>query len=112
MKMHYLYLGLAIVSEVVATVLLKRSEGFTKLGPALLSLTGYAISLVLLSLTLRTIPTGVAYAIWSGLGVVLIAILSFFVNDESIDKAGIAGLVLIVSGVVVLQLFSKMTTGH
>jgi small multidrug resistance pump len=110
--MHYLYLGLAIVSEVVATVLLKRSEGFTKLGPALLSLTGYAISLVLLSLTLRTIPTGVAYAIWSGLGVVLIAILSFFVNDESIDKAGIAGLVLIVSGVVVLQLFSKMTTGH
>ncbi|MDE0940175.1 MAG: multidrug efflux SMR transporter [Pirellulales bacterium] len=110
--MHYLYLGLAIVSEVVATVLLKRSEGFTKLGPALLSLTGYAISLVLLSLTLRTIPTGVAYAIWSGLGVVLIAILSFFVNDESIDKAGIAGLVLIVAGVVVLQLFSKMTTGH
>lgn len=110
--MHYLYLGLAIVSEVVATVLLKRSEGFTKLGPALLSLTGYAISLVLLSLTLRTIPTGVAYAIWSGLGVVLIAILSFFVNDESIDKAGIAGLVLIVSGVVVIQLFSKMTTGH
>jgi len=96
----------------VATVLLKRSEGFTKLGPALLSLTGYAISLVLLSLTLRTIPTGVAYAIWSGLGVVLIAILSFFVNDESIDKAGIAGLVLIVAGVVVLQLFSKMTTGH
>jgi small multidrug resistance pump len=110
--MHYLYLGLAIVSEVVATVLLKRSEGFTKLGPALLSLTGYAISLVLLSLTLRTIPTGVAYAIWSGLGVVLIAILSFFVNDESIDRAGIAGLVLIVAGVVVLQLFSKMTTGH
>jgi small multidrug resistance pump len=110
--MHYLYLGLAIVSEVVATVLLKRSEGFTKLGPALLSLTGYAIPLVLLSLTLRTIPTGVAYAIWSGLGVVLIAILSFFVNDESIDKAGIAGLVLIVAGVVVLQLFSKMTTGH
>ena len=110
--MHYLYLGLAIVSEVVATVLLKRSEGFTKLGPALLSLTGYAISLVLLSLTLRTIPTGVAYAIWSGLGVVLIAILSFFVNDESIDKAGIAGLVLIVAGVVVLQLFSKMTSGH
>jgi len=97
---------------VVATVLLKRSEGFTKLGPALLSLTGYAISFVLLSLTLRTILTGVAYAIWSGLGVVLIARLSFFVDDESIDKAGIAGLVLIVSGVVVLQLFSKMTTGH
>ena len=109
--MHYLYLGLAIVSEVVATVLLKRSEGFTKLGPALLSLTGYAISLVLLSLTLRTIPTGVAYAIWSGLGVVLIAVLSYFVNGESIDRAGIVGLGLIVAGVIVIQVFSKMTTG-
>jgi small multidrug resistance pump len=109
--MHYLYLGLAIVSEVVATVLLKRSEGFTKLGPALLSLTGYAISLVLLSLTLRTISTGIAYAIWSGLGVVLIAVLSFFINGESIDKAGIAGLMLIVAGVIVIQLFSKVTTG-
>ncbi len=109
--MHYLYLGLAIVSEVVATVLLKRSEGFTKLGPALLSLTGYAISLVLLSLKLRTISTGIAYAIWSGLGVVLIAVLSFFINGESIDKAGIAGLMLIVAGVIVIQLFSKVTTG-
>ncbi len=109
--MHYLYLGLAIVSEVVATVLLKRSEGFTKLGPALLSLTGYAISLVLLSLTLRTISTGIAYAIWSGLGVVLIAVLSFFINGESIDKAGIAGLMLIVAGVIVIQLFSKVTAG-
>ena len=99
------------MSRVVATVLLKRSEGFTKLGPALLSLTGYAISLVLLSLTLRTIPTGVAYAIWSGLGVVLIAVLSYFVNGESIDRAGIVGLGLIVAGVIVIQVFSKMTTG-
>ena len=109
--MHYVYLGLAIVSEVVATVLLKRSDGFTKIGPTLLCLAGYAISLLLLSLTLRTISTGIAYAIWSGLGVVLIAVLSFFVNGESIDRAGIAGLGLIVGGVVVIQVFSKMTTG-
>ena len=109
--MHYLYLGLAIVSEVVATVLLKRSEGFTKIGPTLLCLTGYAISLLLLSLTLRTISTGIAYAIWSGLGVVLIAVLSFFVNGESIDRAGIVGLGLIVAGVIVIQVFSKLTTG-
>ncbi len=109
--MHYFYLALAIVSEVVATVLLKRSDGFTRLGPALLSLAGYAISMVLLALTLRTISTGIAYAIWSGSGVVLIAILSFLVNGESIDKAGIAGLALIVAGVIVIQLFSKMTTG-
>ncbi len=109
--MHYLYLGLAILSEVVATVLLKRSDGFTRLGPALLSLAGYAISMVLLAFTLRSISTGIAYAIWSGSGVVLIAILSFIVNGESIDKAGMAGLGLIVAGVVVIQLFSKMTTG-
>ena len=109
--MHYLYLGLAILSEVLATVLLKRSDGFTRLGPALLSLAGYAISMVLLAFTLRSISTGIAYAIWSGSGVVLIAILSFIVNGESIDKAGMAGLGLIVAGVVVIQLFSKMTTG-
>ncbi|MBC19223.1 MAG: QacE family quaternary ammonium compound efflux SMR transporter [Planctomycetaceae bacterium] len=109
--MHYLYLGLAIVTEVVATVLLKRSDGFTRLGPALLSLAGYAVSMVFLALTLRSISTGVAYAIWSGCGVVLIAILSFLVNGESIDKAGVVGLGLIVAGVVVIQLFSKITTG-
>lgn len=107
--MHYLYLGFAIVSEVVATALLKRSDGFTKLGPTLLSLLGYAISLGLLSLTLRTIPTGVAYAIWSGLGVVLIAIISYFFNGESLDRPAMVGLALIVAGVVVMQVFSKMT---
>jgi small multidrug resistance pump len=106
----YLALGIAIVVEVIATTALKSSESFTRLVPSLISITGYATSLYLLTLAMRAIPTGVTYAIWSGLGIVLISITSFFVHQQKIDLWGMVGMALIIAGVVVLNLFSNSTT--
>ena len=108
---NYLYLGLAIICEVIATSFLARSEGFSRLGPTAVSLVGYAISFYLLSLTLRTVPTGVAYAIWSGLGIVLISIASLLLYDQKLDLAALLGIGLIIAGVLVIQLFSG-SSGH
>ena len=104
---QWLFLSIAIVSEVVATSALKASNGFTQLWPSLLVVAGYAIAFFFLSLTLRTIPVGVAYAIWSGAGIVLIALIAWLVFGQSLDISAIIGLALIIAGVVVLQLFSK-----
>ncbi|SCY00912.1 multidrug efflux SMR transporter [Nitrosospira sp. Nsp13] len=104
---QWLFLSIAIVSEVVATSALKASNGFTQLWPSLLVVAGYAIAFFFLSLTLRTIPVGVAYAIWSGAGIVLIALIAWLVFGQSLDTPAIIGLALIIAGVVVLQLFSK-----
>ena len=104
---QWLFLSIAIVSEVVATSALKASNGFTRLWPSLLVVAGYAIAFFFLSLTLRTIPVGVAYAIWSGAGIVLIALIAWLVFEQSLDTPAIIGLALIIAGVVVLQLFSK-----
>ncbi|PTR08546.1 small multidrug resistance pump [Nitrosospira sp. Nsp5] len=104
---QWLFLSIAIVSEVVATSALKASNGFTQLWPSLLVVAGYAIAFFFLSLTLRTIPVGVAYAIWSGAGIVLIALIAWLVFGQSLDIPAIIGLALIIAGVVVLQLFSK-----
>ena len=105
---QWLFLSIAIVSEVVATSALKASNGFTQLWPSLLVVAGYAIAFFFLSLTLRTIPVGVAYAIWSGAGIVLIALIAWLVFGQSLDIPAIIGLALIIAGVVVLQLFSKL----
>jgi len=105
----YLALGIAIVVEVIATTALKSSESFTRLLPSLVSITGYATSLYLLTLAMKTIPTGITYAIWSGLGIVLISITSFFVHQQKIDLWGMVGMALIIAGVVVLNLFSNST---
>ncbi len=104
---QWLFLSVAIVSEVVATSALKASNGFTQLWPSLLVVAGYAIAFFFLSLTLRTIPVGVAYAIWSGAGIVLIALIAWLVFGQSLDTPAIIGLALIIAGVVVLQVFSK-----
>ncbi len=109
--MSYLYLAGAILFEVVATSFLKASDGMTKAVPTILTLIGYAVAFYLLSLTLRTVPVGVAYAIWSGVGIVLIALIGLFWFKQTLDFAAIAGMLLIISGVAVIQFFSK-TTGH
>lgn len=102
-------LGLAIVAEVIGTSALKASEGFTRAGPSLLVVLGYAVAFYCLSLVLKSIPVGVAYAIWSGLGIVLITLAAFLLYGQRIDLAGLIGMGLIVAGVVVLNVFSKST---
>jgi small multidrug resistance pump len=99
-------LGLAIFSEVVATSSLKSTEGFTKLVPSIVVLVGYSAAFYFLSLTLDTIPIGVAYAVWSGVGVAGIALISVFFFNQRLDAASVVGMGLIVAGVVVLRLFS------
>ncbi|MBP6717249.1 MAG: QacE family quaternary ammonium compound efflux SMR transporter [Rhodoferax sp.] len=111
MKLTYLYLAVAIVAEVIATSFLKSSDGFTKLLPSAITVLGYAISFTFLSLTLRVLPIGVAYAIWSGVGVVLIATVGWLWHGQTLDAPALLGLGLIVSGVIVVNLFSK-TVSH
>ena len=104
---NWVYLGLAIFSEVVATASLKSTEGFTRLVPSIVVLVGYSAAFYFLSLTLDTIPIGVAYAVWSGVGVATITLVSFVLYDQKIDATGLIGIGLIVTGVVVLRLFSE-----
>lgn len=103
---RWVLLGCAIVSEVIATSSLKSSEGFTKLLPSLVVIVGYLVAGYFLSLTLDTIPIGVAYAVWSGVGVAGIALISVLFFDQRLDAAAIIGMGLIVLGVAVLRLYS------
>ena len=111
MQTSSLILGAAIVSEVIATSALKASDGFTRLWPSVVTAIGYLISFYLLSLVLKTISVGVAYAIWSGLGIVLIACIGWAVFGQKLDLPALLGMALIIAGVAVINLFSK-TTGH
>jgi len=106
--MHFVYLLIAIVAEVVATSALKASEQFTRLMPSLLVVAGYATAFYFLSLTLEAIPVGVAYAIWSGLGIVLVTVVGALLFRQIPDAAAIAGMALIIGGVVNMNVFSKM----
>ena len=105
--MNWLYLAIAIVSEVIATSALKAAEGFTRWVPSLVVVVGYASAFYFLSLTLRSIPLGVAYAIWSGVGVILVSLVGWLLYRQSLDAAALIGIGLIVAGVLVLNLFSK-----
>ena len=105
--MTWLYLAFAIVAEVAATSALKASEGFTRLGPSVLVVVGYGIAFFLLSLTLRTISVGVAYAIWSGAGIVLITLIAWVFQGQKLDAPAIGGMALIIAGVLVMNLWSK-----
>lgn len=107
----WILLSLAIVSEVIGTSALKLSDGFTKLMPSLVVLVGYGLAFYLLSLTLKQIPIGVAYAIWAGAGIALITLIGWIVFKQTLDLAAVLGIALIISGVVVLQVFSKVG-GH
>ena len=105
--MNYLWLAGAILSEVIATSSLKASNGFTRLLPSIAVVIGYGTAFYCLSQTLRTIPVGVAYAIWSGLGTILIALVGLVVYKQKLDAAAMAGMGLIVAGVLVMNLLSK-----
>ena len=105
--MSYFYLGLAIAAEVAGTSLLKATEEFTKLVPTTFLIIFYAMSFWLMTLALRDLPLGVVYAVWSGLGIVLVAIIGALVYKEMPDLGSIIGMALIISGVVVMHLFSK-----
>jgi small multidrug resistance pump len=94
------------MTEVIATASLKSTEGFTKFWPSLIVVVGYCSAFYFLSLTLDTIPIGVAYAIWSGVGIASLAIISVLIFDQKIDLAGTTGITLIIAGVVVLRVFS------
>ena len=105
--MQWLYLGIAIFSEVIATSALKAAEGFTRPLPSLLVIAGYAVAFYFLSLTLRSIPIGITYAIWSGVGLALISVVGWVLYQQRLDTAALIGMGLIVSGVLVIHLFSK-----
>ena len=107
----YTSLALAIVAEVVATSALQASAGFTRLWPSVLVVLGYGVAFFCLSITLKTVPMGVAYALWSGLGIVLITASGWLLYQQRVDAAALLGMALIVAGVAVIQLFSK-TAAH
>jgi small multidrug resistance pump len=108
--MKWLYLMIAICAEVGATSALKATAGFTKPGPAAVVLAGYAVSFYFLSLTLDQIPVGVAYAIWSGVGIVLISLIGWRLFDQPLDVPALAGMGLIIAGVAVINLLSSSVT--
>jgi small multidrug resistance pump len=104
----WIYLGIAIVAEVIATSALKAAAGFTRPGPSAIVVVGYGIAFYFLSLTLQTIPVGVTYAIWCGVGIVLITLVAWLMYGQALDAAAILGLALITAGVVVLNVFSRV----
>lgn len=109
--MPQLALAVAIVCEVIATAALKSSDGFTRLWPSLLVVAGYAVAFYALSIALRAIPVGVAYAIWSGVGIVGIALIGWAVFGQALDAPALIGIGLILAGVLVLNLFSASVKG-
>lgn len=108
--MGYLFLGLAILFEVLGSSMIKISDGFTKTIPVIVMLVAYTVCFYFLSLTLKTIPLGTAYAIWGGLGIVLTAFISVIYFKQTLDTPALIGILLIVSGVFVLNFFSKTHT--
>jgi len=104
--MYWILLGIAIVTEVLGTSALKSAEGFTRLLPSVIVIVSYSISFYLLSLCLRSIPVGVVYAVWSGVGIVLLALIGAFFFRQTLDTPAIIGVSLILAGVLVINLFS------
>lgn len=104
---HWSLLAVAILAEVVGTSFLKSAEGFTRLWPSLMVVASYLVAFYFLGLTLRTLPVGIAYAVWAGVGVALIAVIGWLVLGQRLDAAAIIGIALIVAGVVVLNVFSR-----
>ena len=109
--MTYLYLAIAIIAEVAATSALKASEEFTQLFPSIIVVVGYGVAFYFMTLVLRVIPIGITYAVWSGLGIILVAIVGFFLYKQTPDIPAIIGMGLIVLGVIVINVFSK-TINH
>lgn len=110
MPIHYIYLLLAIVAETIGTTALQASQQFSRFGPSVLVVISYGIAFYLLAMALRFMPVGIAYAIWSGLGIVLIALIGLVMFGQKLDLAAIIGLGLIIAGIVIIQLFSNTAT--
>ena len=109
--MKWVYLIIAVIAEVAATSALKASEGFTKFTPSLIAFVGYMFVLYFLALTLKYISVGVAYAIWAGIGIVLLALVGYFQYNQKLDAAALIGIGLITAGVIVINVFSN-TISH
>lgn len=110
MPIHYIYLLLAIVAETIGTTALQASQQFSRFGPSVIVVISYGIAFYLLAMALRFMPVGVAYAIWSGLGIVLIALIGLVMFGQKLDLAAVIGLGLIIAGIVIIQLFSNTAT--
>ena len=111
MNAAYCYLAIAICSEVIATVSMKAIKGWSTPIPLALVIVGYGVAFWMLTLVVRTVPVGVAYAVWAGMGIVMVSIAALFIYGQKLDLPAMLGMGLIVLGVVVIQLFSK-TAGH
>lgn len=109
--MTYLYLAIAIIAEVVGTSALQGSAQFTRLAPSLLVVVGYGLAFYFMALVLRTMPIGITYAIWSGVGVVLVAVMGALLYKQVPDLPAVIGMAMIVAGVVVINVFSN-TVSH
>lgn len=109
--MAHLYLVIAIIAEVFATSALKASEGFSRLGPVVWVVIGYGIAFYCMSVVIKTLPVGIVYAIWAGVGIVLISLIGLFVFKQKLDLPAVIGIALIIAGVVVINFFSK-SSGH
>jgi small multidrug resistance pump len=105
--MTYVFLAIAIAAEVIGTTCLKLSDGFTKPVPSVLTVLGYGVSFYFLSIALRSIPTGIAYAIWSGVGIILIALIAWLFQGQKLDAAAVGGMGLIIAGLLVMNLLSE-----
>ncbi|WP_337261945.1 MULTISPECIES: SMR family transporter [unclassified Serratia (in: enterobacteria)] len=102
-----MYLTMAIIAEVIAITMLKASEGFTRLWPSVVVIVGYAIAFWGLSMVVKTMPLGIVYAIWSGMGIVLVSVAAVFIYQQKLDLPAVLGMGLIIAGVLVINLFSK-----
>lgn len=109
--MGYLYLGLAIIFEVIGSSFLKASEGFSKLIPSVVVIVTYVIAFYCLSLSIKTIPLSIAYAIWAGVGIILTVLVSVFIFKQAIDIPAIIGIAFIITGVLIINYFSKVAHG-
>ena len=110
MPLHYVYLVIAVAAETIGTTALQASNQFTRLGPTVLVVIAYGVAFYFLGIALKYIPVGIAYALWSGLGIVLIALIGFAVFGQVLDLAAILGLGMIIGGIVVIQVFSTSAT--
>ena len=110
MPAHYLFLILAVAAETVGTTALQASQQFSRLMPSLLAVAGYAVAFYFLALTLRIMPVGIVYAMWSGLGIVFIALIGFVAFGQRLDLPALLGLAMIIGGIAVINLFSGSTT--
>lgn len=110
MPVHYIYLFFAVLAETIGTSALQASQQFTRLWPSVLVVVAYGCAFYLLGLTLKYMPVGVVYAIWSGLGIVLIALIGYLVFGQRLDLPAVLGLGMIIAGILVINLFSKTVT--